>query len=448
MLDLVLLAILLGAAGARMAYAGQLGSAGRHMRPLDTAAGALMSVGFGTLCALAAAALIEPGHPGATSTVAREAALAAILLPSARFAIAAWQARRRRTNARPGEATLIVGAGRVGAHVERRLAEQPELGLTPAGYLDAAPLPAAEAGRHAPVLGAPDDLERVAQATGARHLIIAFCKQCDDEIAALARRGHALGLEVSLVPRLFEAVNHRSTLHHVGGMPLFALRPTNPRSLSFAVKHAFDRAFAAAALLVCAPLLLALAAAVKLSSPGPVLFRQRRIGRDGADFDILKFRTMSAAPPSAEGFTPDAGLAPGGVEGEDRRTAIGTFLRRSSLDELPQLLNVLRGDMSLVGPRPERPEFVAAFSQELRRYDDRHRVKSGLTGWAQVHGLRGQTSLADRVEWDNHYIENWSLWLDLKILLLTPIAVARHARGDRVEPVAWMPTTTHAVHAS
>jgi lipopolysaccharide/colanic/teichoic acid biosynthesis glycosyltransferase len=124
----------------------------------------------------------------------------------------------------------------------------------------------------------------------------------------------------------------------------------------------------------------------------------------------------------------DRGLAPGGVEGTDRRTKLGTFLRRTSLDELPQLINVLRGDMSVVGPRPERDNIVPVFEQSVYRYEDRHRVKSGITGWAQVHGLRGQTSLADRVEWDNYYIENWSLWLDLKTMLLTVLAVFRDRR--------------------
>src|SRR5262249_18662119 len=139
-------------------------------------------------------------------------------------------------------------------------------------------------------------------------------------------------------------------------------------------------------------------------------------------------------------------LGPGGVEGDDRRTRVGTFLRRSSLDELPQLLNVLNGDMSLVGPRPERPEFVSEFEQTIYRYGDRHRVKSGITGWAQVHGLRGRTSLADRAEWDNYYIENFSLWLGVQIVLMTARAVVRsfarvqeanrdgrkrRARGDR-----------------
>ncbi len=128
--------------------------------------------------------------------------------------------------------------------------------------------------------------------------------------------------------------------------------------------------------------------------------------------------------------------APGGVEGDDRRTPIGRFLRRSSLDELPQLLNVLRGEMSLIGPRPERPEFVELFNQDIIRYDDRHRVKSGITGWAQVHGLRGQTSLAERVEWDNYYIAHWSLGLDLKILALTFVAVCsqRGVIQERLTP--------------
>jgi len=119
--------------------------------------------------------------------------------------------------------------------------------------------------------------------------------------------------------------------------------------------------------------------------------------------------------------------APGGVEGEDRRTPVGAFLRRTSLDELPQLLNVLLGEMSMIGPRPERPEFVKLFRQDIVRYGDRHRVKSGITGWAQVHGLRGQTSLAERVEWDNYYIAHWSLGLDAKILMLTVVALFRHA---------------------
>jgi lipopolysaccharide/colanic/teichoic acid biosynthesis glycosyltransferase len=152
------------------------------------------------------------------------------------------------------------------------------------------------------------------------------------------------------------------------------------------------------------------------------------VGRDGKLFDLYKFRSMRAAPDEAEGadgpapalqFLLGGDTAPGGVEGPDRRTPVGRLLRRTSLDELPQLINVLRGDMSLVGPRPERPEFVELFRQDIQRYGDRHRVRSGITGWAQVHGLRGQTSLAERVEWDNYYIAHWSLALDLKIMALT-----------------------------
>jgi lipopolysaccharide/colanic/teichoic acid biosynthesis glycosyltransferase len=159
-----------------------------------------------------------------------------------------------------------------------------------------------------------------------------------------------------------------------------------------------------------------------------VFFRQRRVGIDGHAFDMLKFRTMR---PAREATDPrleedlERGLAPGGVEGEDRRTAFGRLLRATSIDELPQLINVLRGDMSLIGPRPERPEFSERFGEEVHRYRDRLRVKSGITGWAQVHGLRGRTSIADRVEWDNYYIENWSLWLDFKIVLLTILAIFR-----------------------
>jgi lipopolysaccharide/colanic/teichoic acid biosynthesis glycosyltransferase len=165
--------------------------------------------------------------------------------------------------------------------------------------------------------------------------------------------------------------------------------------------------------------------AVLVSLGRPIFFRQTRIGRDGREFGMLKFRSMrpGSETPALRVVTPEV-LGPGGVEGAaDRRTRVGAFLRRSSLDELPQLLNVLNGNMSLVGPRPERPEYVSEFQRTVYRYGDRHRVKSGITGWSQVHGLRGKTSLPDRAEWDNFYIENFSLWLDLKIALMTVGAV-------------------------
>jgi lipopolysaccharide/colanic/teichoic acid biosynthesis glycosyltransferase len=180
------------------------------------------------------------------------------------------------------------------------------------------------------------------------------------------------------------------------------------------------------ALVMLAPVLGVIALAVRLSSPGPALFRQRRVGRDGRVFDVLKFRTMREPDPSLQAdFVPPEGCAPGGIEGEDRRTPLGRWLRTASLDEVPQLINVLRGEMSIVGPRPERPQFAALFGAEVNHYDDRLLVKSGITGWAQVHGLRGQTSIADRVEWDTYYIRNWSLALDFKIMLLTVAEILR-----------------------
>ncbi len=337
---------------------------------------------------------------------------------------------RRQAMSSPALATptLIVGAGVVGDHLVKRLSSEFRYGLRPVGFIDADPLPRADhlARSKLPVLGGPDDLLETIERTGARHVIVAFSNEPDHELIKKINQCTANGIEVSLVPRLYEAINERATLDHIGGLPLVTVQSVDPRSWSFACKHAADRVFAALALLAIAPLMLAIALLVKLSSPGPIMFRQRRIGRDGHQFDVLKFRTMRIASPSrTPEFLPETGMAPGGVEGADRRTAIGRYLRGTSLDELPQLINVLRGDMSVVGPRPERPEFVELFAREVDRYDDRHRVKSGITGWAQVNGLRGQTSIADRVEWDNYYIENWSLGFDLRILVLTIAEVMR-----------------------
>jgi len=222
-------------------------------------------------------------------------------------------------------------------------------------------------------------------------------------------------------------MNERVVVEHLGGLPLVAVEPTNPKAWQFRMKYAIDRAVAASLLLLAAPLLIATAVAVWASVGRPILYRQRRVGRDGRGFDMLKFRSMTTAATARE-FPVAAllpGAAPGGVEGIDRRTRVGRLIRRTAIDELPQLLNVLRGEMSIVGPRPERPEFVEMFERDVYRYGERHRVKAGITGWAQVNGLRGKTSLADRVEWDNYYIDNWSLWLDLKIVLATGRALVR-----------------------
>jgi exopolysaccharide biosynthesis polyprenyl glycosylphosphotransferase len=275
------------------------------------------------------------------------------------------------------------------------------------------------------------------QRTGVRHLIVAFSSVADARVSRVIQRCQELGVEVSVVPRMFDTINNRVGYDTVGGLPLMSFTTVSPRGVQFALKHAFDRAFALALLILLSPVILLTALAVRVSSRGPVLFRQRRIGRDGKVFDLYKFRSMHLSRQEEVALNDDdttafefllgGDTAPGGVEGNDRRTPIGRLLRRSSLDELPQLLNVLRGEMSLIGPRPERPEFVELFNQDIIRYDDRHRVKSGITGWAQVHGLRGQTSLAERIEWDNSYIAHWSLGLDLKILALTPAALFRNA---------------------
>jgi exopolysaccharide biosynthesis polyprenyl glycosylphosphotransferase len=344
-------------------------------------------------------------------------------------------ARSRRLVGKP---VLIMGAGLVGSQVARRLDNHPEYGLAPVGFLDDDPRSIAEVGgRDVPVLGTAEDLDKIVERTGVRDLIVAFSSVADARISRLIQRCQELGIEVSVVPRMFDTINDRVGYDTVGGLPLLTFAGVNPKGVQFAIKHVLDRVSATLLLIVLSPVIALAALAVRISSPGPVLFRQRRVGRDGTEFALYKFRSMrldlvSAAQPvgadvgALEGTLP-LDTAPGGVEGEDRRTLVGRFLRRTSIDELPQLLNVLRGEMSLIGPRPERPEFVELFGRDIVRYGDRHRVKSGITGWAQVHGLRGQTSLAERVEWDNYYIAHWSLALDLKIALLTILALFRHA---------------------
>ncbi len=395
-----------------------------HGSALDTVAHILGVVSLAAMVSLGASSLLSSSRLLGVTVELWLLSFVSVATARTALLVIRRQAVRNHTLSTP---TLIVGAGIVGEHLVRRLLGEPRYGLRPVGFIDSDPLPREQSDdSFVPLLGDLDDLADAVNHTGARHVILAFSTEPDHALVEKVKECVRLGIEVSLVPRLYESINERATLDYVGGLPLLTLRPIDPRGWQFALKHALDRSFALFALAVLAPLMGALALAVALTSPGPVLFRQRRVGRDGHAFDVLKFRTMRGGPPRSS-FALAEGCAPGGIEGEDRRTPIGRLLRDSSLDELPQLINVLRGDMSLVGPRPERPEFVERFSQEVARYQDRHRVKSGITGWAQVHGLRGQTSIADRVEWDNYYIQNWSLRLDLRILALTLVEVLRSA---------------------
>ncbi len=370
--------------------------------------------------------MLAPGPDVGGQTV-RLWAFTTVYLAAGRTALS-LKLRRRRG---PGAAllTLIVGAGQVGELIGARLLHHRQLGLLPVGFLDDDPIPDSVGRLPLPLLGKTSELERVASAHGIAHVVVCFSSVTHEVLLDVVRRARRLGLSVSLVPRLFEEVTCRVAVGHVGGIPLLQVDQPDPRGWQFAVKYALDRVLATFALVCLAPVMLVIALAVKLSSPGAVFYGQRRVGLDGHEFDILKFRTMFDSPEAAE--EPDDKVAHAMLREEspllsgDRRTPVGAWLRRLSLDELPQLINVARGDMSLVGPRPERPSLAQNFQLQIYRYGDRHRVKSGMTGWAQVHGLRGQSSLADRAEWDNYYIENWSFWLDLKIVLLTIPALFR-----------------------
>lgn len=368
--------------------------------------------------------LVDDSFQSTASHTARLGLLAALLVAGGRVALNFWQLQTRRQ----GKAlvpTLIVGAGRVGRTTAKRLLKHPELGLRPVGFLDKEPLDAGKSTRRLPVLGASWDLESVVYEYGIGQVIVTFSTAPSDVLLRLVNRCEELGIAVALVPRLFEKMTHRLTIEHLGGLPLITSRPSDPRGWQFAVKYCADRLVALVSVVLLLPVLAVCALAVRLTMGSPILFRQRRVGRDGHEFDMLKFRSMRGSPNQggeadatwfAQQLESESDEQPAEAERDPRVTVVGRVLRATWLDELPQLFNVLRGDMSLVGPRPERVSYVRLFEKQIYRYGDRHRVKAGITGWAQVHGLRGETSLADRVEWDNYYIENFSLWLDLKIV--------------------------------
>ena len=303
------------------------------------------------------------------------------------------------------EPALIVGTGATAVRVVELLGNHPELGLVPRGFLDNR---LAEQCIPLPLLGGPAELADVVAHHGIQRVIVCFPATQDADLVPVLRAARPLPVDVCVVPRLYElgAALPRGYLDELGDIPLVPLRRLGHGRLGALTKAAFDVVGAAALLVAVAPLLLALAVAVRLHSGRPALFRQTRITRSGTTVELVKLRSMIDHADCDTRWT----VLP------EQTTPLGRWLRTTHLDELPQLINVLRGQMSLVGPRPERPYFAAHFARQIPRYADRHRMRAGLTGWAQVHGLHGDTSIADRVRLDNYYIEYWSPWMDLVIL--------------------------------
>ena len=317
------------------------------------------------------------------------------------------------------ENTLIVGAGVIALELARLMREHGEYGLEPIGFVDG---PLKDTSLPLPLLGSVDQLEGILRRFDVHRVVVAFGRVREADWISIMRTAVVNKVEIHIVPRFFDIgmASTGTTTDQLWGIPLCRVRRSVLHSAAWRAKRVFDVALASLAIVLTAPLLALFALVVRCSSSGPILFRQRRIGQDGREFELLKFRSMRMDHDGASSWAAT----------EEHQTAVGRWLRRTSLDELPQLWNVVRGDMSLVGPRPERPSFVARFSADIAGYRDRHRLAVGLTGWAQVHGLRGaDTSLAERARFDNFYIEGWSPWLDVVIILRTVGAVIRMAVG-------------------
>jgi Undecaprenyl-phosphate glucose phosphotransferase len=372
--------------------------------------------GVAILTAVAALASYSFRGEVARSVLLIFAFLAALFLTAAHAAIrlALRAARRSGHNLRH---VLLVGTGDLAERVGRKMIAEADYGLHVIGMVSA---DARDVGNHVgpfQVVGCVADLPGLVTESGAELVYVAFPRaEHEAEQDALERLGDSTAA-VRLVPDLNRSHTLNASVEDFDGTPVVLVTETPEQGWNSVLKRAFDLAASAIFLVLLSPLLLAIALWVKLDSPGPALYAQERVGSNGRRFRMLKFRTMRTDAEAA---------GPQWSQVEDpRRTRAGSILRRLSLDELPQLWNVLVGHMSLVGPRPEQPVFVDRFRASIPRYMLRHHVKSGITGWAQVNGLRGDTPLERRIEYDLYYIENWSMSFDMKILALTVVRIFR-----------------------
>lgn len=313
--------------------------------------------------------------------------------------------------------TVFIGGGPLTAELAAILKQHPEYGLAVDGFVDDGDGLCAQ--RTVPRLGTLHELDKVVRVTGADVLLVADGNFHERMLLDAVRTPVCQRADLLVVPRMHPLHTQTGMADRIGSIQVMRIRTPSLRGPARFIKRAFDVVVASTAALIVVPVMAATAVAVRIEGGPGVLFRQVRIGRDGKRFEVLKFRSLR---PADEGES-DVNWS---VATDPRVGPVGRFIRRTSIDELPQLWNIIRGDMTLVGPRPERPYFVEQFSQQFDRYAHRHRVQAGLTGLAQVSGLRGDTSIADRARYDNFYIENWSLWLDVKIILRTFAEVVFH----------------------
>lgn len=371
------------------------------------------AVSIGSLIAVAFAAIFfknttfEVDYPRATL-------LYAWLLGIALISLGRWIHQRIRTRLQiqgtGREQLLVVGAGDVARLVLQKIQWSPYLGYDVVGMVNGDEEDAPPELLGVPLLGGANDLPELIEKYEIDEVIIALPTASHEELIKLIGLCQTRNVSVKVFPDVFEIMAAGVTVDDLGGLPMLTVRDVALRGWNLMLKRAMDLVGAALGLMIFSPIMLVVAILVKLDSPGPVFFIQERVGLDGKPFPMLKFRSMRADAPRAGSWT---------VKDDPRRTRLGSLFRKISFDELPQFINVLVGEMSLVGPRPEQPKYVEEFQKRIPRYAERHREKAGLTGWAQVNGLRGDTSIEERTKYDLWYIENWSIWLDVKILLRT-----------------------------
>ena len=307
---------------------------------------------------------------------------------------------------------VIVGTDEVAAIVVQRVKWAPHLGYELVGLVNGKSGPREMLG--VPVLGDEENLQEIVAQHAIDEVIISRAGATHDQLLALIARCQRGNVNIKVIPDSFEIMAGEVTVDDLGGLPVLTVRDVGLRGWRLSLKRVVDVSFAAAGLVVLSPIMLVVAVLIWLDERGSTFFVQERVGLDGMSFRMLKFRSMRLDASAGSQWT---------VKDDPRRTRLGAFIRRNSIDELPQLINVLLGDMSLVGPRPEQPHFVERFQQHIPRYLERHREKAGITGWAQVNGLRGDTSIEERTKYDLWYVEHWSLWLDIKILIRTVFQV-------------------------